>query len=215
MLSSLYLFPFLLKIFLNPYTICQIWCCSNLIKDSCFGGKQFWLLHLMRLKIIANNSLMRRVLWGSQHIGEATPGLIKSKKAKQKVKIINFLLFFSHKYVLKCQSCFSCHSCWSCLSYRSCPSCLSSLFCLFYPSCLNCPWHFSTGIVAKRLPIWLAWKVPTVIFVRGLDVVLKKGCLSHITSICCLWQGSWTLSDQISAHCHVNQSELPTVNNSV
>ena len=29
---------------------------------------------------------MRRVLWGSQHIGEATPGLIKSKKAKQKVK---------------------------------------------------------------------------------------------------------------------------------
>ena len=46
-----------------------------------------WLI----LRIITNNSLMRRVLWGSQHIGEATPGLIKSKKAKQKVKTINFL----------------------------------------------------------------------------------------------------------------------------
>ena len=29
--------------------------------------------------------MMCRVLWGSQHIGEATPGLLKSKKAKQKV----------------------------------------------------------------------------------------------------------------------------------
>ena len=33
------------------------------------------------------HSLKCRVLWGSQHIGEATPGLLKSKKAKQKVKI--------------------------------------------------------------------------------------------------------------------------------
>ena len=95
---------------------------------------------------------MRRVLWGSQHIGEATPGLIKSKKAKQKVKTINFLWFFSHKY-LKRQSCFSCHSRRSCLSS---------------PSCLNCPWHFSPGVVAKWLPKWPAWKFSIDNFYKGL-----------------------------------------------
>ena len=31
-------------------------------------------------------TVLCRVLWGGQHIGEVTPGLLKRKKAKQKVK---------------------------------------------------------------------------------------------------------------------------------
>ena len=42
---------------------------------------------------------MRRVLWGSQHIGEATPGLLKSKKAKQKVKECQELFIFQAKII--------------------------------------------------------------------------------------------------------------------
>ena len=147
MLSSFFLLPFHLKIFRNPYTMSamtlfkfntgfMLWQETILIPLPEETFCIYW--HVMdfvlfsyvwlRLRTIANNSL--RVLWGSQYIGEATPGLIKSKKAKQKVLKFNFLWFFSHKY-LTCKSCFSSHSC---------------------PSFPNCPWHFSPGVVAKWLP---------------------------------------------------------------